>query len=110
MRGLADAIQGPGALEALAVLAFHKTSWAPGTIEPLAHALATGAAPSLRSLDLGEPGKYSDSDVKALAAMLQARAQHPACHGLEKIKTSSYGLYECSEASHGGAAAVRDRA
>jgi hypothetical protein len=69
VRRLADAMQAPGALEALEMLAFRKTHWAPGTIQPLVHALATGAAPSLRSLDLGESGSYSNDDAEALAAM-----------------------------------------
>ncbi len=51
----------------------------------IAGALASGAAPSLRTLALGNAAPYDD-EMESLTAMLEARVQHPGCCGLEAIK------------------------
>ena len=54
-----------------------------GVSPPLARALASGAAPALRSFNVSMGNV--EEDLEALAAMLEERAQRPACCRLEKI-------------------------
>ena len=88
VQGLAGALTVAGPLQALETLSFLPIfGWVPGMLLVLARALASGACPSLRVLDLGNHlNLYMDKDVEALAAMLEARARRPACHALDTIK------------------------
>ena len=112
VRALADAMQVPGALQALQSLRFLTTtpwpddglitivatrdddspflqtiSWSRGMVPLLAGALASDAAPALRILAL-DSGSFQDEDLEALAAMLESRAARPACRGLDRIEAS----------------------
>lgn len=55
-----------------------------GFLAPLG-ALASRAAPILRRLEVEIDGTYEDAETEALAAMLEARAGHPACRPLEEF-------------------------
>ncbi len=84
---LAEALKAPGVLQALEHLAFTRTTrWQAGMVPLLASALRSGAAPSLRILDLGGVNIYQNEDLGALATMVKTRGQHHDCRGLERIK------------------------
>lgn len=86
VQGLAGALGAPGALPALEVLQLSPTAgWRAGMLPLLAGALTSGTAPTLRVLDLVR-GPQADWDLEALVGMLEARAQLPACRGLEQLK------------------------
>ena len=101
MRSLASAMQTPGALEALEVLHLSSANSPPVTIRLLAKALTCGAAPSLRHLNLGYT-KVTTAGVEALAAMVEARAQRPACRGLEAFPGIGRIFDGCSETASCG--------
>lgn len=98
---LAGAMQVPGALQALEILRLapaalsRKELWQikseevshPGMLPCLAEALASGASPGLRILDLKGFRSFQDKDLVALTTMLMTRARlHvPLCRGLEQI-------------------------
>lgn len=84
VQALTDALQTTGALPCLEHLYISLPGgWLPGIVALFAGALASGAAPSLRSLDICAHRK--EEDMEALATMLEARAQLPACRGFEKF-------------------------
>ena len=88
LQSLRTAMQVPGALQILGVLSIYldERICFP-TIELFAVALASGAAPSLRELVLElEYAEFEDEAIEALATMFEARAQRPACRGLEVFK------------------------
>lgn len=89
IRTLAGVLRVPGALEALKVLRLSAEAWEDGMLPELARALGSGAAPSLRLLDVGS-GLSSHANAEALAAMLEARARLPACCGLGELKASNF--------------------
>ncbi len=89
VRSLATAMVVPGALQSLEELCFVcYGAWQSGQISLLAGAMASGAAPLLRTLQVECVfGYFKDEDVEALAAMLEARAQLSTCRGLEQLHT-----------------------
>lgn len=109
LHSLASGMTIPGvlnALEKLSVCIYKKSSrpsesWSSKMIRLLAKALASGAAPSLRHLDLNLGctfGKGMDKAVKRLAAMLESRALLPACRGLETLDNEDLDrIMYCSE-------------
>ena len=97
LANLAAAMQVPGALQALECLRLERHAIQPEVLPLLAGALAGGAAPNLRLLDLGG-GALIDEDAEALAAMLEARAQRPACRRLEMLKAEGLLDEEIEEA------------
>ncbi len=85
---LADALPlAGGALQGLEQLAIYSASeWEKGMLPRLADALASEIAPLIWVLDFGPGGRVEDEDLEALAAMLETRAQLPACRGLEQVQ------------------------
>lgn len=83
----------PGALQALESLDLHEggpgmdqdDNQESGCTRPLAEALSSGAAPSLRILAVASWYQTSDQDLRALAAMLETRGQNPVCRRLDRI-------------------------
>ena len=90
MGNMATAMQLHGTLDALEVLRFHTTTahWPRGAIQHLAGALASGAAPTLRHLDLHEISatNMTHEDMEALVAMVETRATLSACRPLEILE------------------------
>ncbi len=85
VRTLVSALEVPGALQAVEKLRLHPTTgWYAGMLPLLTRALASDAAPALRILDL-KCAPSRDEDLEALAAMLEARAQRPACRSLDML-------------------------
>ena len=95
-----DVLRMPGVLQALEVLRFSNQM---GMFPILADALASGACPFLRVLDLN-CGYFLEEEMEALVAMLEARAQNPACRRLELLDTEEDDFLD-----HGRSLAARTR-
>lgn len=80
---LTQAMQEVGALDVLEKL--HMADFCGHVVE----ALASGVAPSLRKLYMDGMNGLTDDKLEALAAMVEARAQHAACSGLGNSKSAT---------------------
>ena len=98
VQSMAGALRMGGPLPALEVLRLSPaTRWQPGMLPVLAGALASGACPSLRVLNVKSGSTFNHhkhEDLEALAAMLEERAQRPACRGLEHLKADGLTLLD----------------
>ncbi len=95
LQGLAQILRAR-ALPALESLTFSPAHWGPGMVPLLTGALASGACPSLRTLDIGD---HKFQELVALATMLEARAALPACRDLEMLLAERFWGWGNSEAA-----------